>query len=37
MREFQKLSSEETHPESAGFFTKVKEFFDGLGGTPNSS
>ncbi|MEA2993979.1 MAG: molecular chaperone DnaJ [Alphaproteobacteria bacterium] len=37
MREFDKLSSKETHPESAGFFTKVKDFFDGLGGTPNSS
>src|SRR5579871_3825585 len=25
--EFQKLSSNETHPESAGFFGRVKEFF----------
>jgi molecular chaperone DnaJ len=31
LREFEKLSSKETQPESAGFFTKVKEFFDGLG------
>jgi molecular chaperone DnaJ len=29
--EFEKLSSKETQPESAGFFAKVKEFFDGLG------
>jgi molecular chaperone DnaJ len=29
--EFEKLSSEETHPESAGFFSRVKEFLDGLG------
>ena len=25
--EFQKLSSNETHPESAGFFGRVKDFF----------
>jgi molecular chaperone DnaJ len=31
LREFEKLSSTETQPESAGFFTKVKEFFDALG------
>jgi molecular chaperone DnaJ len=31
LQEFEKLSSQETQPESAGFFTKVKEFFDGLG------
>ena len=31
LREFEKLSSKETQPESAGFFTKVKEFFDALG------
>jgi molecular chaperone DnaJ len=37
MREFDKLSSKETHPESAGFFTKVKDFFDSLGSSPNSS
>src|SRR5436190_8507772 len=26
LQEFQRLSSSETHPESAGFFGKVKEF-----------
>jgi molecular chaperone DnaJ len=31
LAEFQKLSSEETQPESAGFFSRVKEFLDGLG------
>jgi molecular chaperone DnaJ len=31
LAEFEKLSSEATQPESAGFFTRVKEFFDGLG------
>jgi molecular chaperone DnaJ len=31
LREFEKLSSKETQPESAGFFSRVKEFFDGLG------
>src|SRR6266540_2465874 len=31
LAEFEKLSSKETHPESAGFFAKVKDFFDGLG------
>src|SRR5437763_2626115 len=31
LTEFEKHSSSETHPESAGFFAKVKEFFDGLG------
>jgi len=29
--EFQKLSSEDTQPESEGFFGRVKEFFDSLG------
>jgi molecular chaperone DnaJ len=32
LREFEKLSSKETQPESAGFFSRVKEFFDGLAG-----
>jgi molecular chaperone DnaJ len=32
LREFEKLSSQETHPESAGFLTRVKEFFDSMGG-----
>jgi molecular chaperone DnaJ len=31
LAEFEKLSSQETQPESAGFFSRVKEFFDGLG------
>jgi molecular chaperone DnaJ len=31
LQEFDKQSSQATHPESAGFFTRVKEFFDGLG------
>jgi len=32
LAEFEKLSSEDTQPESAGFFGRVKEFLDGLGG-----
>jgi molecular chaperone DnaJ len=32
LAEFDRLSSTETHPESAGFLGKVKEFLDGLGG-----
>ena len=31
LAEFEKLSSKETQPESAGFFGKVKDFFDGIG------
>lgn len=31
LTEFEKVSSKDTHPESAGFFAKMKEFFDGLG------
>src|SRR5471030_2455964 len=34
--EFEKLSSEETQPESAGFFSRVKEFIDGLGNRASS-
>src|SRR5476649_1842553 len=34
--EFEKLSSEETQPESAGFFSRVKEFIDGLGNRGSS-
>jgi len=30
LAEFEKLSSEDTQPESAGFFSRVKEFLDGL-------
>jgi molecular chaperone DnaJ len=37
LREFDKLSSQDTQPESTGFFSRVKEFFDGLGAGPNSS
>ena len=29
--EFEAESSQKTHPESAGFFAKMKEFFEGLG------
>jgi molecular chaperone DnaJ len=31
LAEFDRQSSEDTHPESTGFFAKVKDFFDGLG------
>ncbi len=31
LAEFERLSSKETHPESAGFFGKVKEFLGGRG------
>src|SRR5882757_2152524 len=31
LAEFDKLSSQETHPEAAGFFARVKEFIDGFG------
>jgi molecular chaperone DnaJ len=34
LTEFEKLSSSETHPESTGFFGKLKDFLDGLGGPP---
>jgi molecular chaperone DnaJ len=30
LKEFQRLSSEETHPEAVGFFSRVKEFIDGM-------
>ncbi len=32
LAEFDRLSSSETHPESAGFFGKVKDFLDAFGG-----
>jgi molecular chaperone DnaJ len=32
LAEFDHLSSTDTHPESSGFFGKVKEFLDGFGG-----
>jgi molecular chaperone DnaJ len=31
LNEFEKLSSDHTQPESTGFFSRVKEFWDGLG------
>jgi molecular chaperone DnaJ len=31
LAEFEKLSSDNTQPESAGFLSRVKEFLDGLG------
>jgi molecular chaperone DnaJ len=34
LQEFEKLSSKDNQPESTGFFTKVKDFFDGLGSSP---
>jgi molecular chaperone DnaJ len=37
LAEFEKISSRETHPESAGFFTRVKDFFDGLGSRSGSA
>lgn len=37
LAEFQKLSSEQTQPESAGFFSRVKEFIDGLGNRSSHS
>jgi molecular chaperone DnaJ len=30
LAEFDKVSSKETHPESSGFFSRVKDFFEGL-------
>jgi molecular chaperone DnaJ len=35
LMEFDGECSKENHPESSGFFSRVKEFFDGLGGTAN--
>ena len=32
LNEFQKLSSDHTQPEAVGFFSKVKEFIDGMAG-----
>jgi molecular chaperone DnaJ len=33
LQEFETESSRETHPESAGFFSRVREFFDSLAGS----
>ncbi|MBV8566001.1 MAG: molecular chaperone DnaJ [Methylobacteriaceae bacterium] len=35
LEEFEAESSNRTHPESSGFFAKVKDFIDGLGGQPS--
>jgi molecular chaperone DnaJ len=32
LEEFEKASSSDNHPESHGFFSRVKDFFDNLGG-----
>jgi len=32
LMEFEEESSRETHPESTGFFSRVKDFFEGFGG-----
>ncbi len=37
LAEFEKLSSQDTQPESAGFFSRVKEFLDGLGNRSSHS
>lgn len=37
LAEFEKLSSEVTQPESAGFFSRVREFLDGLGSRGSQS
>jgi molecular chaperone DnaJ len=37
LAEFEKLSSEATQPESVGFFSRVKEFLDGIGGRGSQS
>jgi molecular chaperone DnaJ len=37
LAEFDRLSSTATHPESAGFLGKVKEFLDGLGSRASSA
>lgn len=31
LEEFEKLSSQENSPKSAGFFSRMKEFFEGIG------
>ena len=33
LEEFDKESSNKTHPEASGFFAKMKDFFEGIGGT----
>jgi molecular chaperone DnaJ len=31
LKEFEEASSDQTNPESSGFFARVKEFFEGMG------
>ena len=33
LMEFERESSGDTHPESSGFFARVRDFFDGIGGS----
>lgn len=37
LAEFERVSSQETHPESAGFFARVKDFLDNLGNRAGSA
>ena len=37
LQEFDKLSSNDTQPEAAGFFARVKDFFDGLGSSAGTA
>jgi len=37
LQQFDQQSSHETQPEAAGFFSKVKEFLDGLGNRQGSA
>jgi molecular chaperone DnaJ len=37
LAEFEKMSSRETQPDTAGFFARVKDFLDGLGNRPGSA
>ena len=37
LAEFERLSSGETQPETTGFFSKVKEFIDGMAGAGRRS
>ena len=37
LQEFEQQSSDDTQPEAAGFFSKVKDFLDGLGNRRDSA
>jgi molecular chaperone DnaJ len=37
LAEFERQSSAKTQPEASGFFSRVKEFFDGLGNKPGAA